>query len=76
MVAGSAMVFILSIGYYITPALVGGGGDQMISTYIATFTTGTGNWGMASALGFVTLMAVLVLQLLAGRLSRNRAQLN
>ena len=76
MVAGSAMVFILSIGYYITPALVGGGGDQMISTYIATFTTGTGNWGMASALGFVTLLAVLVLQLLAGRLSRNRAQPN
>jgi hypothetical protein len=41
------MVFILALGYYITPALVGGGADQMLSYFVATYTTDTGNWGLA-----------------------------
>ena len=34
-----------ALGYYITPALVGGGADQMLSYFVATYTTDTGNWG-------------------------------
>ena len=45
------LVFILALGYYITPALLGGADDQMISYYIAFYTTDTVNWGMACALG-------------------------
>lgn len=53
--AGCLLVFILAIGYYITPALVGGAADQMISYFIAFFTSETANWGMAAALGAVLL---------------------
>jgi putative spermidine/putrescine transport system permease protein len=49
--AGCLLVFILAIGYYITPALVGGTNDQMVSYFVAFFTNQTINWGMASALG-------------------------
>ncbi|HLN24581.1 MAG TPA: ABC transporter permease [Patescibacteria group bacterium] len=59
--AGCLVVFILSIGYYITPALVGGAADQMLSYFIAFFVTDSVNWGMASALGAVLLTATLVL---------------
>ncbi len=48
--AGSMMVFMLSVGFYITPALVGGSSDQMISYFIAFFTNTEINWGMAAAL--------------------------
>lgn len=59
--AGSLLVFILALGYYITPALVGGAGDQMIAYFIAFYTTATINWGLASALGAVLLTASLIL---------------
>jgi len=59
--AGCLLVFILSIGYYITPALVGGASDQMVSWFIAFFTNQTVNWGMASALGSILLIAVLLI---------------
>lgn len=67
--AGSLLVFIISVGYYITPALLGGPGDQMISYYVAYFTNQTINWGMASALGFLLLAGTLVLYSLYRRLS-------
>ena len=66
--AGSLLVFILALGYYITPALVGGGADQMISYFIALYTTETANWGLASALGAVLLLATLVLAVVYGKL--------
>jgi putative spermidine/putrescine transport system permease protein len=66
--AGCLLVFILAIGYYITPALVGGVNDQMISYFVAFYTTQTVNWGMASALGAVLLIATLVLFALYARL--------
>jgi putative spermidine/putrescine transport system permease protein len=66
--AGSLLVFILALGYYITPALVGGAADQMISYFIALYTTETANWGLASALGAVLLLATLLLALVYGRL--------
>ncbi len=59
--AGALLVFILSLGYYITPALLGGADDQMISYYIARYTNVNINWGMASALGGLLLAATLVL---------------
>lgn len=67
--AGALLVFIISIGYYITPALLGGANDQMISYYVAYFTNQTINWGMASALGFLLLLGTLVLYSLYRRLA-------
>ena len=59
--AGALLVFILALGYYITPALVGGATDQMISYFIADNIGRSLNWGLASALAAILLMAVLVL---------------
>ena len=70
--AGSLMVFILALGYYITPALVGGGSDQMLSYFVATYTTDTGNWGLAAALGLLMLGTTLLLYAVAHRLSGGR----
>ncbi|TEA78466.1 ABC transporter permease [Allopusillimonas ginsengisoli] len=67
--AGTLLVFIIAVGYYITPALLGGAGDQMISYYVAYFTNQTINWGMASALGFLLLVGTLLLYFLYRRLS-------
>jgi putative spermidine/putrescine transport system permease protein len=55
--AGGAMVFLLAVGYYITPALVGGPHDQMVASFVAFFINQTPNWGMAAALS-VLLLAV------------------
>jgi len=71
--AGSLMVFILALGYFITPAMVGGGADQMLSYFVATYTTDTGNWGLAAALGLLMLATTVVLYALAHRLSGGRA---
>ncbi|MBV9812103.1 MAG: ABC transporter permease, partial [Acetobacteraceae bacterium] len=50
-VAGAALVtFMLAVGYYVTPALVGGPTDQMVSTFIASYTNESLNFGMAAAL--------------------------
>ena len=59
--AGCLLTFILSLGYYITPALVGGPADQMISGIIADALNSENNWGKACALGAVLLAATLVL---------------
>ena len=59
--AGCLMVFIQALGYYITPALVGGGDDQMISYFIAFYASKTVNWGMAAALSIMLLTATLIL---------------
>ncbi len=55
--AGALMVFMLAVGFYITPALVGGPDDQMISYFIAFYTNNTINWGMAAALATLLLIA-------------------
>ncbi|HSY88976.1 MAG TPA: ABC transporter permease, partial [Verrucomicrobiae bacterium] len=59
--AGCLLTFILSLGYYITPALVGGPTDQMVSYFVALYTNRELNWGMASALGAILLTATLIL---------------
>ena len=58
--AGVLLVFILSLGYYITPALVGGPRDQMLSYFIAFHANTTVNWGMAAALSLVLMGCVVV----------------
>ena len=67
--SGALLVFMAAIGYYITPALVGGPNDQMISSVIAFYAIGSANWGMASALGLVLLVVTLALYSLYSRLS-------
>ena len=59
--AGGLLVFITSIGYYVTPALLGGAADQMLSYYVAQYTNVDVNWGMACALGSVLLSTTLIL---------------
>ena len=66
--AGCLLTFILSLGYYITPALVGGPSDQMISGVIATTMNLENNWGKASALSTILLGATLVLFYVYNRL--------
>ena len=58
--AGVLLVFILSLGYYITPALVGGPKDQMLSYFIAFHANTTVNWGMAAALSLLLMCCVVV----------------
>lgn len=69
--SGVLLVFMVAIGYYITPALLGGPGDQMISGTIAFYALETANWSMAGALGIILLGATLVLYALYGRFSRS-----
>jgi putative spermidine/putrescine transport system permease protein len=59
--AGCLLTFILCLGYYITPALVGGPTDQMISGFIERAINSENNWGKASALGVILLIATLIL---------------
>ncbi len=59
--AGCLLTFILSLGYYITPALVGGPADNMIAGFIDSAMNSENNWGKAAALGTVLLTATLIL---------------
>jgi len=59
--AGSILVFILSIGYYITPEIVGGTKGVFISNRIAYHISSSLNWGLAAALGAILLAIVLAL---------------
>lgn len=70
--SGMLLVFMSAIGYYITPALIGGPSDQMISSIIAYYATGSANWGMAGALGMVLLVVCLVLYAVYGRLTNEK----
>lgn len=73
--AGALLVFILSIGYYVTPALLGGADDQMLSYYIAQYTNVTVNWGMACGLGALLLAATLVLYAIYRRVTKSELSL-
>lgn len=66
--AGGLLVYILALGYYITPALVGGPKDQLVSYFIADHTTHTLNWGLAAALGGILLVGVLIIYAVYDRL--------
>ena len=66
--AGALLVFILAVGYYITPALVGGASGQLISNMIAFHMQNSLNWSLAAALAALLLAAVLLLYWLYDRL--------
>ena len=57
--AGCLLTFILCLGYYITPVLIGGASDQLISNFIANYVNAELNWEMAAALSFVLLASTL-----------------
>ena len=65
--AGCLLTFILSLGYYITPALVGGPDDQMVSSFVASYMNRELNWGMASALGALLLAITLAIYVIYTR---------
>lgn len=74
--SGGAIVFVFALGYYITPALVGGPRDQMISSMIAFYTNKTLNWGLAAALSLQLLVVLVIIAALfwtIQSLSRRRA---
>jgi len=70
LLAGSLIVFILCLGFYVTPAVLGGGKVIMVSNRIANDIEIFFNWGAASALGVVLLIATLLLLALASRMLR------
>ena len=66
--AGALLVFILAVGYYITPALVGGSDGQLISNLIAFHMQKSLNWSLAAALAALLLGGVLILYWLYDRI--------
>ncbi|WP_168014750.1 ABC transporter permease [Halomonas salinarum] len=66
--AGGILVFILSIGYYITPALVGGQSGRFITNYIAYHMQTSLNWGLAAAIASILLFVVIVFYMIFNRL--------
>jgi putative spermidine/putrescine transport system permease protein/spermidine/putrescine transport system permease protein len=58
--SGSLLVFILALGYFITPALLGGAKDMMISTLIQNNISSTLNWSLASALSLVLFLIIIL----------------
>ncbi len=66
-IAGSLLVFILCLGFYVTPALLGGGKVTMVSMQIQQNAALYFDWGAASALGVVLLAATILLLLVVGR---------
>ncbi len=68
MVAGSLIVFVLCLGFYVTPAVLGGGRVVMVATQITAILENQFNWGAASALGVVLLLATLAILFIAGRM--------
>ena len=73
-VSGSLLVFMAALGYYITPALIGGANDQMISSVIAYYATAAANWSMAGALGLVLLAMTILLYAVYIRLASEEEQ--
>ncbi|MEM9733404.1 MAG: ABC transporter permease, partial [Pseudomonadota bacterium] len=65
--AGVLLVFILALGYYITPALVGGAKGTLISNIIAEAMGPWNNWSLGAALGAILLVGVLALYWLYDR---------
>jgi putative spermidine/putrescine transport system permease protein/spermidine/putrescine transport system permease protein len=68
--AGALLVFVICLGFYVTPAVLGGGKIIMVSNQIANDIELFFNWGAASSLGVVLLVSTMVLLWLASRLTR------
>lgn len=74
-IAGSLIVFINSLGYFITPALLGGSGNTMLAEFIEININTTFNWHLAAALSFLLLVATFLLLFIAFLFSRSSAVL-
>ena len=66
-IAGSLIVFILCLGFYVTPAVLGGGRVILVSMQITAILEDQFNWGAASALGVVLLTATFALLVIVSR---------
>src|SRR5262249_53420180 len=66
--AGAVLVFVQTLGFYVTPAILGGGKVTMVAMKIASNVREYFDWGAASALGMVLLLSALGVLLLAARL--------
>ena len=66
--AGCVLVFIQALGFYVTPALLGGPDDQMLAWFIGFYANRTVNWGIAAALSLILLAAVALCATLYARL--------
>jgi ABC-type spermidine/putrescine transport system permease subunit I len=75
MVAGSLIVFVLCLGFYVTPAVLGGGRVIMVATQITAILENQFDWGAASALGVVLLVVTMVILTLATKLFKLDAAL-
>ncbi|RST72821.1 ABC transporter permease [Siminovitchia acidinfaciens] len=73
--AGSLLVFVMSLGFFVTPALLGGSSEMMISMVIENYINKTLNWHMASALSLVLFIVTIVILGLAFLVLRNHAVL-
>lgn len=72
--AGVLLVFIMSIGYYITPALLGSPADQMISYFVAYYTNTANNWGMAAALSLQLMVIVILMSWMYSKVSYKKGK--
>ncbi len=68
LVAGSLIVFVLCLGFYVTPAVLGGGRVVMVSTQITAILENQFNWGAASALGVVLLISTLLVLYISSKI--------
>jgi putative spermidine/putrescine transport system permease protein len=59
--AGALMVFVMSLGYFVTPALLGGTSNMMLAELVAQFVQSLVNWGMGGAVALVLLVVTLAL---------------
>ena len=77
LLAGSVLIFVMSLGYYVIPAFLGGGRILMWSMKIASNINTYGDWGAASALGVVMLLIAIaglsLLRVLVGSAARHAA---
>ncbi|MFD1707180.1 ABC transporter permease [Siminovitchia sediminis] len=73
--AGSLLVFVMSLGFFVTPALLGGSGEMMISMVIENYINKTLNWHLASALSLVLFVVTIIILGLAFLSLRNHAVL-
>jgi putative spermidine/putrescine transport system permease protein len=70
-IAGALMVFVMSLGYFVTPALLGGASNMMLAGMIAQLIQSLLNWGLGGAAALILLTVTLVLYGLQIRLARN-----
>jgi putative spermidine/putrescine transport system permease protein len=71
-VAGSLLVFVLALGFYITPTILGSPRETMISRFIADQVQTRLNWGLASAMAVILMALTFVALVVASRVVRLR----